>query len=182
MRRRRIGRRTSCPRSLGIERVLLCALGRDCARRRTHFLCFAKESKPRKASRSQGPSGPLRCSQRAESGANSLRSNKHPPDPPAAALLSPARTAWSPFGALLRSPRKFKARYFSGLISRVGLFLPIRSPPTLAPEAGLRVGAIWRACEYEPRPAAPPLVPRAVFPGAPTDHHRWFYESFSQEP
>ena len=45
------------------------------------------------------------------------------PDPPAAALLSPARTAWRPFRALLRSPPEFKTRGFSGLVGTLGFFL-----------------------------------------------------------
>ena len=70
-----------------------------CARRRTHFFCFAKRSKQEKATRRLGP---LRCAtgQPAVLGfggvsLNSLRSNNAIPDPPNPALLGPASTGWS---------------------------------------------------------------------------------------
>ena len=70
-----------------------------CARRRTHFFCFAKRSKQEKATRRLGP---LRCAtgQPAVLGfsgvsLNSLRSNNAIPDPPNPALLGPASTGWT---------------------------------------------------------------------------------------
>ena len=146
---------------------LLSCVGRDCARRRTHFLCFAKESKQRKASRSQGPSGSLRCSQRAGSGANSLRSNKHPPLSARCCAAQPCQNGMKSLRGIASLAPGIQCPTFFGSC-RYAWLLSIRSPPMLATEAGLRVGAIWRACEYEPRPAAPPLVPRAVFLGAST--------------
>ena len=70
-----------------------------CARRRTHFFCFAKRSKQEKATRRLGP---LRCATGQPAvlefggvSLNSLRSNNAIPDPPNPALLGPASTGWS---------------------------------------------------------------------------------------
>ena len=74
-------------------------MGRVSPRRATHFLLLRQEKVSKeKASRA---SGPLRCATGylallASGGVwlNSLRSDNASPDPPAAALLSPAATAW----------------------------------------------------------------------------------------
>ena len=85
-----------------------------CARRRTHFFCFAKRSKQEKATRRLGP---LRCAtgQPAVLGfggvsLNSLRSNNAIPDPPNPALLGPASTGWSRAIATLGPPGRARWR------------------------------------------------------------------------
>ena len=78
-----------------------------CARRRTHFFCFAKRSKQEKATRRLGPlrcaTGQLAVLEFGGVSLNSLRSDNAIPDPPNPALLGPASTGWTRAVAALGS-------------------------------------------------------------------------------
>ena len=85
------------------------------------------------------------------------------PDPPAAALLSPARTAWRPFRALLRSPPEFKTRGFSGLVGTLGFFLYVHHQCSHQ-RRGCGLGRFGELASMSPSPQ-----PRL-----------WFHKPFSQ--
>ncbi len=94
---------------LSFCRGFLLFRGRVSPRRATHFLCFAKESKQRKATPAVCVP-PLRCGQPAvlDSGGgpqNSLRSNSCGPDP--ASICAPRRIqkGWEPTGHRFARPQ-----------------------------------------------------------------------------
>jgi hypothetical protein len=121
------------------------AAGRDSPRQATDFLCFAKESKQRKATllwaSLRFATGNLRCSLFAGSAQTRCRSNTRGPHPRKAALLGTRRGEW--IGPSLCSALSPSPACGGGLgwgeweLAGVQLyFAPACPHPSLPPQAG----------------------------------------------
>lgn len=89
------------------------------------------------------------------------------PDPPAAALLSPARTAGDHAGHCFDRPGNSKPDVFRALsVGFASFFLSVLHQRSHQRRV-CGLGRFGERSEYEPRPADPPLVPQAFPPRAP---------------